>query len=44
MQNVYLKPEQLVGEVVTCVICLIVALNCVLFYLSMVVRFVDIYV
>ena len=44
IQNICLKPVQLVGEVVTCVICFIVALDCVLFYLSMILRFVVIYV
>ena len=44
MQNICLKPVQLVGEVVTCVICFIVALDCVLFYLSVILRFVVIYV
>ena len=36
MQNIWLKPVQLVGGVVTCVICFIVALDCVLFYLSVI--------
>ena len=44
MQNICLKPVQLVGEVVTCVFCFIVALDCVLFYLSMILHFVVIYV
>ena len=44
MQNICLKPVQLVGEVVTCVICFIVALDCVLFYLSVILHFVVIYV
>ena len=44
MQNICLKPVQLVGEVVTCVICFIVALDCVLFYLSVILQFVVIYV
>ena len=44
MQNICLKPVQLVGEVVTCVFCFIVALDCVLFYLSVILRFVVIYV
>ena len=43
MQNICLKPVQLVGEVVTCVICFIVALDCVLFYLSVILRSVVIY-
>ena len=43
MQNICLKPVQLVGEVVTCVICFIVVLDCVLFYLSVILRFVVIY-
>ena len=44
MQNICLKPVQLVGEVVTCVFSFIVALDCVLFYLSMILCFVVIYV
>ena len=44
MQNICLKHVQLVGGVVTCVICFIVALDCVLFYLSMILGFVVIYV
>ena len=44
MQNICLKPVQLVGGVVTCVICFIVALDCVLFYLSVILGFVVIYV
>ena len=44
MQNICLKPVQLVRGVVTCMICFIVALNCVLFYLSAILRFVVIYV
>ena len=44
MQNICLKPVQLVGVVVTCVICFIVALDCVLFYLSVILCFVVIYV
>ena len=31
MQNICLKTVQLVGEVITCVVCFIVALDCVLF-------------
>ena len=44
MQNICLKPVQLVGRVVTCVICFIVALDCVLFYLSVFLCFVVIYI
>ena len=44
MQNICLKPVQLVGVVITCVICFIVALDCVLFYLSVILCFVVIYV
>ena len=44
MQNICLKPVQLVGGVVTCVICFVVALDCVLFYLSAILSFVVIYV
>ena len=44
MQNICLKPVQLVGGVITCVICFIVALDCVLFYLSVILCFVVIYV
>ena len=44
MQNICLKPVQLVGEVVTCVFCFIVALDCVLFYLSVILHFVVIYI
>ena len=44
MQDICLKPEQLVGEVITCVIRFIVALDCVLFYLSMILCFVVIYI
>ena len=44
MQNICLKPVQLVGGVVTCVIPFIVALDCVLFYLSVFLCFVVIYV
>ena len=44
MQNICLKPVQLVGDVVTCVFCFIVALDCVLFYLSVILCFVVIYV
>ena len=44
MQNVYLKSVKLVGEVVTCVACFIVALDCILFYLSWILCFVVIYV
>ena len=44
MQNICLKPVQLVGEVVTYVICFIVVLDCVLFYLSVILCFVVIYV
>ena len=44
MQNICLKPVPLVGGVVTCVICFIVALDCDLFYLSVFLRYVVIYV
>ena len=44
MQNICSKPVQLVGGIVTCVICFIVALDCALFYLSVILRFVVIYV
>ena len=44
MQNICLKPVQLVGGVVTCVICFIVALDCVLFYLSVILHFVVVYI
>ena len=44
MQNICLKTVQLVGEVVTCVVCFIVALDCVLFYLSPILCLVVIYV
>ena len=38
MQNICLKPVQLVRAVITCVTCFIVALDCVLFYLSVILR------
>ena len=44
MQNICLKNVQLVGEVITCVICFIVALDCVLFYLSVILHSVVIYI
>ena len=44
IQNICLKPVQLVGGVITIVICFIVALDCVLFYLSAILRFVVIYI
>ena len=44
MQNMCLKPVQLVVEVITCVICFIVALDYVLFYLSVILCFVVIYI
>ena len=44
MQNISSKTVQLVGEVVTSVVCFIVALDCVLFYLSLILRLVVIYV
>ena len=44
MQINCLKTVQLVGEVITCVVCFIVALDCVLFYLSLILRLVVIYV
>ena len=39
MQNICMKPVQFVGEVVTCVVCFIVAPDCVLFYLCRIPRF-----
>ena len=44
MQNICLKTVQLVREIVTCVVCFIAALDCVLFYLSPILRLVVIYV
>ena len=44
MQINCLKTVQLVGVVITCVVCFIVALDCVLFYLSPILRLVFIYV
>ena len=44
MQNIYLKTVSLVGEIVTCVVLFIGALDCVLFYLSAILHFVVIYV
>ena len=44
MQINCLKTVRLVGEVVTCVVYFIVALDCVLFYLSSILRLVVIYV
>ena len=44
MQNICLTTVQLVGEVITCVVCFIVALDCVLFYLSLILHLVVIYV
>ena len=44
MQIICLKLVQMVGGVVICVICFIVALDCVLFYLSVILHFVVIYV
>ena len=44
MQNICLKPVQLLGGVITCVICFIVALDCAPFYLFVFLRFVVIYV
>ena len=44
MQNICLKTVQLVGEVVTCVVRFIVALDCVLFYMSPILHLVVIYV
>ena len=43
MQINCLKTVQLGGEVVTCVVCFIVALDCILFYLSPILRLVVIY-
>ena len=43
MQNIFLKPVQLVGKVVTCVIYFMAALICVPFYLCRIHRFVVIY-
>ena len=44
MQNICMKAVQLVGEVITCAVCFIVALDCVLFYLSPILRLIVIYV
>ena len=44
MQTNSLKTVQLVGVVDTCVVCFIVALDCVLFYLSPILRLVVIYI
>ena len=44
MQINCLKTVQLVGEVITCVVCFIVALDCVLFYLSSILHLVVIYI
>ena len=44
MQINCLKTVQLVGVVDTCVVCFIVALDCVLFYLSLILHLVVIYV
>ena len=44
MQNIYLKSVQLVGEVITCVVCFISAPDCILFYLCEILCFVVIYV
>ena len=44
MQNICLKPVQLVRGIVTCVICFIVPLDCVLFYLSVILSFVVIFI
>ena len=44
MQNICLKTVQLVGEVVAGVVCFIVALDCVLFYLFPILHLVVIYV
>ena len=44
MQINCLKTVQLVGEVVTCVVCFIDALDCVLFYLSSILCLVVIYI
>ena len=44
MQINCLKTVQLVGEVITCVVRFIIALDCVLFYLSLILRLVVIYV
>ena len=43
MQNICLKSVRLVGEVVTCVVHFISVLDCILFYLSRILRFVVIY-
>ena len=44
MQTICLKTVQLLGEVSTCVVCFIVALDCVLFYLSLILCLVVIYI
>ena len=44
MQINCLKTVQLVGEVVTCVVCFMVALDCVPFYLSLILCLIVIYV
>ena len=44
MQNIDVRSVRFVGEIVTCVFRFIVALDCVLFYLGGVSRFVVIYV
>ena len=43
MQNIFLKPVQLVEEIITCVSHFVVALICVLFYLCEIYCFVVIY-
>ena len=44
MQNICLKAVQLVWEVITCVVCFIVALDYALFYLSVILYLVVIYI
>ena len=44
MQNIDIGSVRFVGEIVTCVFCFIVALDCVLFYLGGVSHFVVIYI
>ena len=43
MQNISLKPVQLVGEIITCVSYFVAALICVPFYLCKIHHFVVIY-
>ena len=43
MQNILLKPVQLVGEIVTCVSYFVAALICIPFYLRKIHHFVVVY-